>query len=424
MSKEGGIVRMSYIKDLAIRLKAARPAISIASSEQKNKLLEEMARALLEDEGRVIEANWEDMDHAFKNGVPEIMRDRLMLDSRRIGAMVAGIRKVAALEDPIGEVISGRTLANGIKLSSVRVPMGCVGIIYESRPNVTADAAALCIKAGNAVLLRGGKEAIRTNTAIATALRRGIARCGLPEDILILVQDITRESANQMMTLVGYLDLLIPRGGAGLIRSVVENATVPVIETGIGNCHIYIDSNAELLMGVDILFNAKCSRPSVCNSCESLLVHKSVAREFLPLAAQRLLVKNVKLLGCERTIEILGSAVAKASEEDYAKEFLDYTLSIKVVDSLSEAIAWIAKYSTGHSEAIVTNDMNAATCFCNEVDAAAVYVNSSTRFTDGEEFGLGAEIGISTQKLHARGPMGLKALTTSKYIAIGNGQIR
>lgn len=415
---------MSYINALADRLKTARPFITRASSEVKNRLLEKMAAALLFAEEKILEANRDDLKNAVQNGISEVMQDRLMLDSKRIAAMAAGIRKVIGLSDPIGEIISGKTLPNGIKLSNVRVPMGCIGIIYESRPNVTADAAALCIKAGNAVMLRGGKEAIKSNIAIAQALRGAIAECGLPEDILILVEDTSRESSNAMMKLNGYLDLLIPRGGAGLIQSVVQNATVPVIETGVGNCHVFIDKAADIQMGADILYNAKCSRPSVCNSCESLLVHEGIAREFLPIAAKRLSEKNVTLLGCEKTIAILGDSVSPASSEDYAAEFLDYKISIKVVADIDEAIAHINRYSTGHSEAVVTADLAASQRFCEGIDAAAVYVNASTRFTDGEEFGLGAEIGISTQKLHARGPMGLNALTTTKFIAIGNGQIR
>jgi glutamate-5-semialdehyde dehydrogenase len=334
-----------------------------------------------------------------------------------------GLRQVAAAVDPIGEYISMNTRPNGLTIGKKRVPLGVIAIIYEARPNVTVDAAALCLKSGNAVILRGGKEAILSNTAFVSVMRQAIKDAGLPEDCVSLVADTSRESANELMRLSGYIDVLIPRGGAGLIKSVVANARVPVIETGIGNCHVYVDDSADLRMGAEIIYNAKCSRPSVCNSAETLLVAESVAEEFLPMAKQLLDQKNTRLLGCPRTREIL-PGIEAADEAAYATEFDDYILAIKVVAGLDEALEHIARYSTGHSECIVTSDYARAQRFLNEVDAAAVYVNASTRFTDGGEFGLGAEIGISTQKMHARGPMGLNELTSTKYVVYGNGQVR
>ena len=331
---------------------------------------------------------------------------------------------VAAQPDPIGEVVSGITRPNGLRIEKVRVPLGVIGIIYEARPNVTSDAAAICLKAGSAVLLRGGKEALRTNTAIEAALRRALAEAGLPADCVQLVHDTSHDSARAMMNLTGYLDVLIPRGGKNLIQTVTQNAHVPVIKTGWGNCHVYVDASADIDMAANIVFNAKASRPSVCNAAESLLVHRDIAEKALPAIKKRLDEKQVELRGCERTRAILGDCVAPATEEDYGTEYLDYIMSVKVVDSFDEAIAHIAKYSSGHSEAIVTQNYANARRFVNEVDSAAVYVNASTRFTDGGEFGLGAEIGISTQKLHARGPMGAAELTTTKFIVTGDGQIR
>ena len=415
---------MTTMEQLAQGLLTARPCIANATSRQKSALLEAIARSLETGKESVLAANARDVAQAAENGLSPVMTDRLLLDSARIDAIAAAVRKVAALPDPVGEVVGGRTLPNGLRLQKVRVPLGVIGIIYEARPNVTVDAAALCLKTSNAVLLRGGKEAIHSNRALVARMRAAIEAEGFDPNILTLVEDTSRESANAMMRLSGVLDVLIPRGGAGLIRSVVENASVPVIETGSGNCHIYVDRDADLSMAADILYNAKTSRPSVCNACESLLVHEAVAAEFLPLAAARLADKQVELRGCPRTRAVLGDRAAPATEADYAAEFLDYILSVKVVDDIGEAIAHIARYSTHHSEAIVTSSLAAANRFTAEVDSAAVYVNASTRFTDGEEFGFGAEIGIATQKLHARGPMGLPELTSTKYILTGNGQLR
>jgi glutamate-5-semialdehyde dehydrogenase len=415
---------VSALKNLAARLKSAQPAIAGASSALKNRLLREIADALEENQEEILRANEGDVSCAAQHGINSIMLDRLALTPERIGAMAAGVRKVAALSDPIGEILSGKTLPNGLVLKKVRVPLGVVGIIYEARPNVTVDAAALCLKASNGVMLRGGKEALQSNMALVRIMQDAIRRVGLNPDIVLLVEDTSRETAQEMMTLNGSLDVLIPRGGRGLIQSVVQNATIPVIETGAGNCHIYVDAFADLEMAASIVYNAKTSRPSVCNACESLLVHEGVARQFLPMCKERLEQKNVILLGCPRARQILEDKIGLATEDDYAAEFLGYVLSVRVVDSLDEAVAHIAKYSTGHSEAIITSNLDNAFQFVGRVDSAAVYVNASTRFTDGEEFGLGAEIGISTQKLHARGPMGLEELTSSKYVIFGSGQIR
>lgn len=410
--------------NLAGKLKAAQPELAGASAALKNQLLLAIAAAIEDGQEEILRANEADVACAAQHGVNGVMLDRLALNPERIAAMAAGVRKVAGLNDPIGEVLSGKTLPNGLLLKQVRVPLGAVGIIYEARPNVTVDATALCLKASNAVMLKGGKEALQSNTALVRLMQDAIRKLGLNPDIVLLVEDTSRETTNEMMTLNGYLDVLIPRGGRGLIQSVVQNATVPVIETGAGNCHIYVDEFADLEMAASIVYNAKTSRPSVCNACESLLVHERVAQEFLPMCKERLDQKNVILLGCPRARQILNDKIALATEDDYAAEFLGYVLSVKVVDSLEEAMAHIAKYSTGHSEAIITENLERALRFTSQVDSAAVYVNASTRFTDGEEFGMGAEIGISTQKLHARGPMGLEELTSTKYIIFGNGQVR
>ena len=382
-----------------------------------------MADEILRSAEAILAANAEDVAAARAKGTPEPLIDRLALTNARIEGMAKGIREVAALPDPVGRLLSGETLANGLRIEKRTVPFGVIGIIYEARPNVTGDAAALCFKAGSACILRGGSEAIRSNMAIANAMRRGLENAGVDADALILIEDTSRETASALMRLNAYLDLLIPRGGAGLIRSVVENATVPVIETGVGNCHTYVEKSADIAMAAEIVFNAKTSRPSVCNAMESLLVDESIAETALPVIAERIAAKNVEIRGCEKTCAILKDARA-AAEADYATEFLDYILAVKVVSGLDEALAHIAKYSTHHSECIVTGDYAAAERFANEVDAAAVYVNASTRFTDGGEFGLGAEIGISTQKLHARGPMGLNQLVSHKYVIRGNGQVR
>ena len=383
-----------------------------------------MAQMLEQDCDLILSANEKDLKDARANGISDVMEDRLMLSRDRVFALVSGVRAVASLDDPVGGLLYMKNRPNGLKIGAKRVPLGVIGMIYESRPNVTADSAALCLKAGNSVILRGGHEAIHSNIAIALSMRRALSSLGLDENIIQILSDTTREAASAMMRLNSYIDVLIPRGGAGLIRAVLEQSTVPVIETGVGNCHIYVDESADLKMAVDILYNAKCSRPSVCNAAESLLVHKNIAEVFLPMAFDKLSQKHVELRGCERTRTVLGPSVIRATEEDYKTEFLDYILSIKVVDSLDEAIDHINRYGTGHSEAIVTSNYFSAERFLDLVDAAAVYVNASTRFTDGGEFGLGAEIGISTQKLHARGPMGIEALTTIKYVIYGSGQIR
>ena len=406
---------------------AARSAariLGVAGTAVKNKALDAMANALEANADSIISANRTDLDNAKQNGMKDSLMDRLRLTPERIAGMADGVRQVAALADPVGEVIEGSVRPNGMKIQRVRVPLGVVGIIFEARPNVTSDAAALCLKSGNACILRGGKEAIHSNMAIAEVLRQAVASAGLPADCIQLVSDTSRESANQMMRMNGYLDVLIPRGGAGLIKAVVRNSTVPVIETGVGNCHVYVDSTADTDMAANIIYNAKTSRPSVCNAIETILVHKDIAQKALPVIKARLDDKKVEIRGCERTAAILGECVIPATDEDYATEFLDYILACRVVDSLDEAIDHIAKYSTGHSECIVTSDYFSAEKFTSSVDSAAVYVNCSTRFTDGGEFGLGAEIGISTQKLHARGPMGIRQLTSSKFIIQGDGQIR
>ena len=409
---------------MGLAAKAAERILGVADTNRKNKALEAMADALEANADKIISANEADLANGASSGMKESLLDRLRLTSARIAGMADGIRQVAALADPIGEIIEGSVRPNGMKIQRVRVPLGVVGIIFEARPNVTSDAAALCLKSGNACILRGGKEAIHSNMAIADVLRQAVQSAGLPSDCIQLVSDTSRESANQMMRMNQYLDVLIPRGGAGLIRAVVENSTVPVIETGVGNCHVYVDSTADTEMAANIIYNAKTSRPSVCNAIETILVHKDIAEKALPVIKARLDEKKVELRGCERTRAILGDSVVPATDSDYATEFLDFILACRVVDSLDEAIEHIAKYSTGHSECIVTSDYFSAEKFTSSVDSAAVYVNCSTRFTDGGEFGLGAEIGISTQKLHARGPMGIRQLTSSKFIIQGDGQIR
>ncbi len=406
------------------RAKQAAPDLMALSTGEKNQILSAIAKALISRKEDILNANELDLKNAEANGISKVMADRLRLTHQRIEDIAAAIGTVMDLEDPVGIVEEGYTRPNGLSILKKRVPMGVVGIIFESRPNVTVDAAVLCIKSGNAAVLRGGKEAIHTNRMLAQVMREAIASCGVNEDIVILVEDTSRESSLAMMRLNGYLDVLIPRGGAGLIRAVVENATVPVIETGVGNCHVYVDETADLEMAAEIVNNAKVSRPSVCNACESLLVSEKIAAAFLPALKKKLDEHQVEWHGCEKTREILGQEIIPATEEDYGREYLDYKLSAKVVSGVEEAVKHINTYNTGHSECIVTNSLKNAEYFTSRVDAAAVYVNASTRFTDGGEFGLGAEIGISTQKLHARGPMGLKELTTTKYIVSGNGQIR
>lgn len=416
---------MAYdITAAALAAKQASQAASLLSTKEKNDALTTISRILVQQADSVLEANAIDLAQAKENGMPTVMQDRLLLTRERIEGIASSVLDVVKLEDPIGQVVEGYRTENGLNIQRVRVPMGVIGIIFESRPNVTVDAAVLCLKAGSAVLLRGGKEAFHSNLAFVRLMQQALEECGLSKELIQLVEDTSRETATKMMKLNGLLDVLIPRGGAGLIRSCVENATVPVIETGTGNCHIYVDASADLEMAVNIVFNAKTSRPSVCNAAESLLVHRDVADTFLPMCQKKLAEKNVEIRGCEETCKILGDLAVPATEEDYGKEFLDYIISCKVVGSVEEAIWHINRYSTGHSECIVTKDLDSADQFTAAVDSAAVYVNASTRFTDGGEFGLGAEIGISTQKLHARGPMGLKELTTVKYVIRGNGQIR
>lgn len=413
---------MTALEQMGQKARAAARVLASAG-EKKDRALYRIADAFRKESETIRKANEQDLAAAKQNGMSQSLLDRLTLTPQRLESMAQGVEEVAAQPDPVGLVLEGGRRPNGLMIEKITVPLGVIGMIYEARPNVTGDAAALCLKAGNAVILRGGKEAFHSNQAIANAMRAALAETGLPEDCVQLVQDVSRQSAIEMMELTGYLDVLIPRGGAGLIQSVVKNARVPVIETGVGNCHVYVDKKADLAMAASIIENAKTSRPSVCNAIETILVHKDVAEKALPLIAEKLAPHHVELRGCERTRQILPQAVP-ATEEDWKTEYLDYILAVKVVDSQEEAMAHIAAYGSGHSEAIVTDDYAAAETFLNTVDAAAVYVNASTRFTDGGQFGLGAEIGISTQKLHARGPMGLRQLTTTKFLVRGNGQIR
>ena len=415
---------MTQLETQGLAAKNAARVLSVAGTARKNKALEAIAAAILERQGEILAANAADLEAGKASGLRPALLDRLALDEGRIAGIVEGVRQVAALPDPIGEVTKMSTRPNGLVIGKRRVPLGVIGIIYEARPNVTVDAAALCLKSGNTVILRGGKEAFRSNQAFVSVMRDALEGAGLPRDCVALVMDTSRESANELMGLTEYLDVLVPRGGAGLIRSVVANAKVPVIETGVGVCHVYVHEGADLDMAARIIHNAKTARPSVCNAAECLLVDRGVARDFLPMAWQLLQTKNVELRGCPETQAILGDFVKPASEDDWDTEFGDYILAVKVVGGFDEAVDFIAEHGTGHSEAIVTNDYMAAQRFLDVVDAAAVYVNASTRFTDGFEFGLGAEIGISTQKMHARGPMGLEELTSSKFVVYGTGQIR
>lgn len=415
---------MTTLETQALSAKNASRILAGAGTAKKNEALLAIADEILAHQGEILSANELDMEAARETGMSESLLDRLLLTPQRIQGVVEGVRQVAALPDPVGEVTHMTTRPNGLVIGRKRVPLGVIGIIYEARPNVTADAAVLCLKAGSSVILRGGKEAFRSNQAFVHVMRNALERASLPRDCVCLVEDVSRESANELMSLRGYLDVLIPRGGAGLIRSVVENARVPVIETGVGVCHVYVDKDADLQMAAEIIYNAKCSRPSVCNAAETLLVDRAVAKEFLPMAYAFLKRKNVEIRGGLTVQGILGDIVVPATSEDWDTEYGDYILSIKVVNGMDDALTFIARHSTGHSECIVTNNYLSAQRFLNEVDAAAVYVNASTRFTDGFEFGLGAEIGISTQKLHARGPMGLEELTTYKYIVYGTGQVR
>ncbi len=411
------------LKELGIRAKRAASCLGQTGVSAKNECLKQVAQALVDGTENIIEANKKDLERAKANGMSPALLDRLELNAARIQSMADGLLEVAALEDPVGEVLSMKQRPNGLMIGRKRVPLGVVGIIYEARPNVTADAFGLCFKTGNAVILKGGSDAIESNKAVVRWIRKGLALSGITEDAVLLIENTDREVTRQFMKMNEYVDVLIPRGGAGLIRTVVENSTVPVIETGTGNCHIYVDETADLDMACRIILNAKTQRIGVCNACESLVVHKDTAKSLLPMLWEQLKEKQVEVRGDETACSIVSDFVP-AKEEDWGTEYLDYIVSLKVVESLEEAIAHINHYNTGHSEAIITANYSHAQKFLNEIDAAAVYVNASTRFTDGNEFGFGAEIGISTQKLHARGPMGLEALTTTKYIIYGDGQIR
>lgn len=403
--------------------KEAATMMALLETNKKNEVLRCAAKNLVADAKMLITENAKDMETGRKNGMPDGLLDRLLLTDARIEQMAEGLNQIAELDDPIGEVLSMKNRPNGLRIGQKRVPLGVVGIIYEARPNVTADAFGLCFKTGNAVILKGGKDAIYSNIAIVASLKRSLKECGINENAISLITDTDRETTTEFMKMNGYVDVLIPRGGAGLIRAVVENATVPVIETGTGNCHIYVDATADLDMAVDIIFNAKTQRIGVCNACESIVVDEQIKDALLPRLVNRLQEKNVEIRGDEASRQVCDT-ILPATDADWGMEYLDYILSVKTVSGIEEAIAHINRYNTGHSEAIVTTDYNHAEKFLNEIDAAAVYVNASTRFTDGFEFGYGAEIGISTQKLHARGPMGLEALTSTKFIIYGNGQIR
>ena len=416
-------LNMDELKKIGIQAKEAEEVLRTLERGRKDEVLKKAAEYLVRWETTLLEANEKDMEAAREKGMAQGLLDRLALKGTRIESMAEGLLQVAAAEDPVGEVLHMNKRPNGLMIGRKRVPLGVVGIIYEARPNVTADAFGLCFKAGNAVILKGGSDALCSNRAIVAVLQKALSDCGVCAGAVQLIESQDRQVTARFMKMNEYVDVLIPRGGAGLIRTVVQESTVPVIETGTGNCHIYVDASADLDMAAEILLNAKTQRIGVCNACESLVVHEAVADSFLPLAAARLAEKNVEMRGDEKAMAA-DKSIVPAQEEDWGKEYLDYILSVKVVRNIDEAIAHINRYNTGHSEAIVTKDYENAQRFLDEIDAAAVYVNASTRFTDGGEFGFGAEIGISTQKLHARGPMGLKELTTAKYIIYGNGQVR
>lgn len=413
----------NYMEILGKRAKDASRESAKLGTDEKNKGLFAVADELCKQSAYLLSENEKDVQEAESKGVKKSLIDRLRLTEQRIEDMAEGLRQIAGLEDPIGEVLEMKNRPNELRIGKKRVPLGVIGIIYESRPNVTADAFGLCFKTGNAVILRGGSDAIHSNLAIVHTIKEALRKEKLPQDLILLVEDTSRETVQQMMKLHDYIDVLIPRGGAGLISTVVENSTVPVIETGTGNCHIFVDESADIEMAVDIIENAKTQRMGVCNACESLVVHEGIAKKAVPEIVKRLKLHQVEIRGDERAQELM-SEIVPATEEDWGTEYLDAIISLKIVDSIEDAIHHINQYNTGHSESIITNDYDHALKFQDEVDAAAVYVNASTRFTDGFEFGFGAEIGISTQKLHARGPMGLLALTTTKYIIFGNGQIR
>lgn len=409
--------------DLGKNAKATQTFLSLVTTDDKNNALIAIANALIENKNEIINANKIDLDNGKANGLNSGLLDRLMLDSDRIDSIALGVRQVASLDDECGKVVYEHKKDNGLLIKKITVPIGVIGIIYEARPNVTADAATLCLKSGNAVILRGGKEAINSNKAITQIMRNALESVGFPKDVIQLVEDTSRQSANDMMKLTEYLDCLIPRGGKNLIKSVVENSTVPVIETGSGNCHVFVDESADINMASEIIFNAKTQRISVCNACESLVIHSKIIERALPVIKARLDEKNVEIRGDERAKAVCPD-ILSADDEDFYTEYLDYIISVKTVDSVEEAIAHINEHSTGHSESIITNNSANADKFMQCIDSSSVYVNASTRFTDGAEFGLGAEIGISTQKLHARGPMGLAGLTSTKYLIYGNGQVR
>ena len=415
---------MTELERQGAAAKKAAAELKNCPSNRKNFVLTQISKAISENKDKILAANAIDMANAKENGMSESLQDRLLLTAERIDAIAESVLEIVALPDPIGQIDRMETRPNGLVIGRKSVPLGVIAIIYESRPNVTVDAAVLCFKAGNAVILRGGKEAFNSSMAFTEIMRSVIGGAGLLEDCVSLVRNTARESVGELMELTEYVDVLIPRGGAGLISFVTKNSKVPVIETGVGNCHVYVEKSADLQMAAEIIFNAKCSRPSVCNAAETLLVDKEIAEAFLPMAKKLLDTKSTQLRGCAETKRILGTSVVSATDEDYFTEFGDYILAVKVVQNTDEALNHIAKHTTGHSEAIVTNSYAVSQRFLNETDAAAVYVNASTRFTDGGEFGLGAEIGISTQKMHARGPMGLEQLTSSKYIIYGTGQVR
>lgn len=414
---------MLSLIEIGKRAKETAGKLSVLETSKKNQVLEAVAQALLEHKIAILEANEKDINLAKENGMKKSLIDRLLLTPERMEGMAEGLRQVASLDDPIGEVLSMTQRPNGLMIGQKRVPLGVVGIIYEARPNVTADVFGLCFKTGNSVILKGGSDAIESNKKIVEIIRTSLKSQGLSEDAVQLIEDTSRETTNALMKLHEYVDVLIPRGSAGLIKTVVENSTIPVIETGTGNCHIYVDDSADFKMALDIIFNAKTQRVGVCNACESLVIHEKIAKDFLPLLEESLSKEHVELRGDKIVKEILPE-VRLATEEDWGMEYLDYIVSVKIIKNIDEAINHINHYTSKHSEAIITNNYENSQRFLNEIDAAAVYVNASTRFTDGYEFGFGAELGISTQKLHARGPMGLKELTSLKYIIYGNGQVR
>lgn len=414
---------MENLEEIGKKVKESARELNNMGSIEKDNILRKVAEEIIKSQKNILKANRIDIENAIKNNMKESLIDRLKLDEKRILNMSQGLIKITDLEDPIGEIIEGKKLKNGLEILKKRVPLGVIAIIYESRPNVTLDAFGLCFKTGNAVILRGGKDAINTNVAIAEVIRNVLKESKISENCVYLIKDTSREKSLELMKLNKYVDVLIPRGGAGLIKTVVENSTIPVIETGTGNCHIYVDEFANFEMALSIIENAKTQRTGVCNACESLVIHKSIAKELISLLVQKLLNKNVEIRGDEESCRI-SDKILKATEEDWGKEYLDLIISVKTVKNIDEAIEHINNYSTRHSESIITSNYENAQKFLNEIDSSCVYVNASTRFTDGSEFGFGAEIGISTQKLHARGPMGLKELTTTKYVIYGNGQIR